>query len=80
MRLQGLRAAPLASFGAVQADVAESGEGFVTITYSQVDVSAEPDSDAGLQAANWATVTALAGPREVEGFPLDGLTDGGARA
>ena len=45
-----------------------------------VDVSAEPDSDAGLQTANWATVTALAGPREVEGFPLDGLTDGGARA
>ena len=79
-QLQGLRAAPLASFGAVQADVAESGEGFVTITYSQVDVSAEPDSDAGLQTANWATVTALAGPREVEGFPLDGLTDGGARA
>jgi 5'-nucleotidase len=74
-RLEGLRSAPLASFGAVQADIAEIGEGYVTITYSQVDVSSEPDSDAALQTASWATVTAVTGPCEAEGFALDGLTD-----
>jgi 5'-nucleotidase len=74
-KLEGIRSAPLASFGAVQADVSEIGEGFVTITYSQIDVSSEPDSDAALQTANWATVTAITGPREVEDFPLQGLTD-----
>ncbi len=72
--LRGLRAAPLATFGAVQADIAEVGEGYVTMTFSEIDVSGEPDTDAGLQAQGWATVTPLAGPCEMSGVVLDGLT------
>jgi 5'-nucleotidase len=64
--LRGIRTAPLASFGAVQADVAEVGEGFVTLTFSEIDASSEPQTDAALQVDGWATVTALTGPREVE--------------
>ena len=76
-RLRGIRSAPLASFGAVQADIAEVGEGFVTMTFSEIDVLAEPESDAALQLSGWATVTALIGPAEVDGYPLDGLVDPG---
>lgn len=73
--LRGLVSAPLASFGAVQADVAEVGTGFVTLTFREIDVSQEPHTDAGLQTGGWATVTPLRGPAEVDGYPLDGLTD-----
>lgn len=72
--LRGVTSAPLATFGAVQADVDEIGKGFVTLTFSDIDVSTEPQSDAGLQEAGWATITALTGPRETE-HPLDGLVD-----
>lgn len=74
-RLRGVTSAPLASFGAVQADVADVGEGFVTLTFSEIDVSVEPHTDAGLQKAGWATVTALTGPREADRPPLHGLVD-----
>lgn len=73
--LRGITSAPLASFGAVQADVAEVGEGFVTLTFRDIDVSTEPHTDAGLQVSGWATVTPITGPREVAEFRLDGLTD-----
>lgn len=73
--LRGLVAAPLATFGAVQADVAETGEGFVTLTFSEIDPGPEPETDAGLQRSGWATVTPLSFPHPVEDFPLDGLTD-----
>ena len=73
--LRGIVAAPLASFGAVQADVAEVGEGFVTLTFSDIDATSEPGTDAGLQVSGWATVTPISGPREVPEFPLDGLAD-----
>lgn len=72
--LKGLRHAPLASFGAVQADIAEVGEGFVTLTFSEIDVSGEPDSDAALQLQGWATVTPLAAPCAT-GSSLEGLLD-----
>jgi 5'-nucleotidase len=72
--LQGLTHAPLASFGAVQADIAEIGEGFVTLTFSDIDYRSEPDSDAALQMSGWATVTALAAPCEARSS-LDGLVD-----
>lgn len=74
-RLQGVTSAPLASFGAVQADVAEIGTGFVTLTFSEIDVTREPDTDAGLQVDGWATVTTLRGPQEDPAVPLDGLVD-----
>jgi len=73
--LRGITEAPLASFGAVQADVAEVGEGFVTLTFSEIDASREPDTDAALQLSGWATITPLTGPCPVPGFDLGGLTD-----
>lgn len=74
-QLAGITPAPLASFGAVQADIAEVGEGYVAMTFSEIDVSREPDSDAGLQARGWATVTALAGPCQLDRPRFDGLVD-----
>jgi 5'-nucleotidase len=74
-RLRGVRSAPLASFGAVQADIAEIGRGFVTLTFSEIDVSVEPHTDAALQEAGWATVTPLTGPREADHPQLEGLVD-----
>lgn len=71
--LCGITGAPLATFGAVQADIAEIGEGFVTLTFSEIDVSREPDTDAGLQTFGWATVTPLSGVCEMQDFSLDGL-------
>ncbi|HET7691085.1 MAG TPA: 5'/3'-nucleotidase SurE [Nocardioidaceae bacterium] len=74
-QLRGLRRAPLATFGAVQADIAEVGEGFVTLTFSEVDVTGEPESDAALQQAGWATITPLSGPAEARECRVDGLVD-----
>ena len=76
--LRGLVRAPLATFGAVQADIGEIGEGFVTMTFSDVDVSTEPGTDAGLQTEGWATVTPLLIPSEATHVSLDGLVDGDA--
>jgi 5'-nucleotidase len=73
--LRGLRAAPLASFGAVQADIAEIGEGFLTVTYSEVDATREPHTDAGLGSIGWATVTALQWPCESRHPSFDDLVD-----
>ncbi|HEX2176659.1 MAG TPA: 5'/3'-nucleotidase SurE [Nocardioidaceae bacterium] len=74
---KGLRAARLAAFGAVQADVGEAGEGYVTMTFSEVDEEAEPGTDAYLLAEGWATVTSLAAPCEAEAVDLSGLAEPG---
>jgi 5'-nucleotidase len=57
--LRGLRVAPLASFGAVQTQVTERGQGYVGLRFEAVDPAAEPDSDACLLAAGYATFTTL---------------------
>lgn len=62
--LRGLRPARLAAFGAVQASVAEVGEGFVTLTIAAVDAVHEPGTDAALLLDGWATATVLVGPCE----------------
>jgi 5'-nucleotidase len=62
--LRGLRSARLAPFGAVQAIVNEAGEGFVSMTFSDVDQPAEPDTDTALLGLGWATATALRAPCE----------------
>lgn len=74
---RGLRAARLASFGAVQAEVRESGEDYVTMTFSEVDEELEPGTDAYLLAHGWATVTSLAAPCEADGLDLSALDDSG---
>jgi 5'-nucleotidase len=72
-QVQGLRTARLAAFGAVQADVGEAGEGYVTMTFSEVDEDPEPGTDAYLLGRGWATVTSLAAPCEADGIDLSGL-------
>lgn len=74
-QLRGIRRAPLASFGAVQADIAEVGEGFVTLTFSEIDTRGEPESDAALQLEGWATVTPLSAPNEVVYCSVAGLAE-----
>jgi 5'-nucleotidase len=73
--LRGITRAPLATFGAVQADIAEVGEGFVTLTFSDIEARREPASDAALQLEGWATITPLSGPRERTDYSLDGLAE-----
>jgi 5'-nucleotidase len=61
-RLRGVRKAPLARFGAVQATVETDDTGQHTVRYAEIDPTQEQDSDAGLLAAGWATLTLLQAP------------------
>jgi 5'-nucleotidase len=71
--LRGLRPADLAAYGAVQASVAEVGEGFVQLTIAEVDASPEPGTDVALLLEGWATATALGAPCRATGHELLGL-------
>jgi len=68
--VRGLRAARLATIGAVQAQIGEPGHGFIPVRYVRADHEPEPDSDVALLRQGWATVTALDGPRESAAFGL----------
>ncbi len=61
-QLLGVRKAPLASFGSVQARVHEVDKGNLMVTYSALDPGVDASSDAGLLAAGWATLTLLEAP------------------
>src|SRR3990170_16763 len=74
---RGLRTARLAAFGAVQAEVRETGEDYGTMTFSEVEEELEPGTDAYLLAHDWATVTSLAAPCEANGVDLSTLADAG---
>jgi 5'-nucleotidase len=78
--VRGLRRAPLAGFGAVQTHIGERGSGYFTVQVSDVDVSAEPDSDAALLAGGWATLTALHPVCAAGGVDLELLLGAGALA
>jgi 5'/3'-nucleotidase len=71
--LRGVRRAPLARFGAVQTHVTEPAEGYVEVSFSDVDPHAEPGSDAALLADGWATVTPLSPVCEAESVDVDPL-------
>ena len=71
--IRGLRQAPLAPFGTVQAQVAESGEGFVKLAYTEPVQAAPPGSDAALLALGYATLTALQPTAELHVAQLDEL-------
>ncbi|WP_454049905.1 5'/3'-nucleotidase SurE [Cellulomonas sp. Marseille-Q8402] len=60
--VRGLRRAPLAAFGAVQARVHEVEHGNLMLTYSELAASQETETDAGLLLRGWATVTQLHAP------------------
>lgn len=61
-QVRGVRRAPLARFGAVQARVDQLQAGGWQVTYSEIDPTADADSDAGLLAAGWVTMTLLQAP------------------
>jgi 5'-nucleotidase len=73
--LQGLRQAPLASFGAVHARVAEpeDGDTALVLRYEGTERATEPDSDAGLLERGWATATLLLAPYADESLEVPGL-------
>lgn len=75
-QLRGIRKAPLASFGAVQARVKHVEGGAHEVTYSEIDPTADADSDAGLLAAGWATLTLLQAPCWHAGADLPEHLDG----
>lgn len=60
--VRGIRQAPLAAFGAVQARVEENGAGELQVTYAEIDPMTDAESDAGLLASGWATMTLLQAP------------------
>lgn len=80
--LRGIRKAPLATFGAVQARLDEVGGGEHTVVYTEIDPTQDAASDAGLLSAGWATLTLLRAPcyDDTADLPehLDGPPAGGA--
>jgi 5'-nucleotidase len=74
----GLRSARLAPFGTVQTQVADSGEGFVKIAYTEPTEQAPPDSDAALLREGFATITELQPTSEVAAAPNRELASSGA--
>lgn len=61
-RLRGLRNAPLATFGLVQARVHQNEERDLMLQYSGTERESEPESDTGLLTRGWATATLLRAP------------------
>lgn len=71
--LKGVASAPLARFGAVQAEIGDRGEDFVTVRFDEIHAEDDDDSDAGAIARKWATVTALRAPCTVGDVDLSAL-------
>ena len=59
LEVRGVRRAPLASFGAVHTHITEAGEGYIDLTFSEIDPTGEPGSDATLLAEGFVTLTPL---------------------
>ncbi|HLR97766.1 MAG TPA: 5'/3'-nucleotidase SurE [Jiangellaceae bacterium] len=64
-KLRGLRSARLAQFGAVQFEVTESADDYMTLTFSDPMAEYEPGTDAALLDEGWATATVLRSPCQV---------------
>jgi 5'-nucleotidase len=74
-KIQGVRRASLATFGAVQTNIAESGSGFVRVTVADTGAQLEPGTDAALLAEGYACVTPLQFVCEARGAVFPGLED-----
>ncbi|GLY29971.1 5'/3'-nucleotidase SurE [Kineosporia sp. NBRC 101731] len=72
-QLRGLRPAGLAAFGAVQAEIGERGEGFVTATFQEIADEPAPGTDVALLQEGWATATALRPPIASDAVDLSGI-------
>ncbi|MGF0311398.1 5'/3'-nucleotidase SurE [Rhodococcus sp. IEGM1428] len=70
----GIVPASLARYGAVQAEIGDRGEDFVTVRFDAIQAE-DDDSDASLLARNWATVTALRPPSEVDRVDLSTMCE-----
>lgn len=73
--LRGIRRAPLSRFGAVQTNVAESGQGYVTVEVTDLDEPLEPGTDAALLREGFATVSLLRPLCELHDPALAALVD-----
>ncbi|MBT0769593.1 5'/3'-nucleotidase SurE [Kineosporia sp. J2-2] len=74
--LRGLKPATPASFGAVQAEIGEAGEGFVTATFHEIGDRPDPGTDVALLQEGWATATALRPPIVADAVDLAGISSG----
>lgn len=59
--LLGIAPAALSNRGAVQAEIGETSDQFVTVQFSELNGGDEDGTDAGLVAHGWATATVLRG-------------------
>ena len=73
--LAGFRPAALASFGAVQFNVSERGEGYVRMSLSEINAEFEPGTDAALLSQGFATYTPLSAVCVAVGVQPPDLTD-----
>lgn len=71
--LRGIKRSALASFGAVQAQIGGRGQGYVTMTFTDVEAEPEPGTDVALLGEGWATATALQIPHESHLVDLSSL-------
>jgi 5'-nucleotidase len=76
-RLRGLTRGGLANFGAVQANIGERGQGYVTMTFEVIDKEPAPDTDVALLRQGFASATVLQAP--CESFEVDVSTLGTGR-
>jgi 5'-nucleotidase len=73
--LAGFCPARLASFGAVQFNVSERGEGYVKMSLSEIDAEYEEGTDAAMLADGWATYTLLSAVCEAAEVEPPDLSD-----
>jgi 5'-nucleotidase len=73
---KGLRVGRLAKQGAVQAMVAEFGEGHVTVTFKRDPPTHAPDTDAALMREGYASVTAVRSPSEATDVDVSAIATG----
>lgn len=57
--VRGLRTAPLARVGAVQTNVTDVREGYIQLTFDELETRPEVGTDAALLAEGWAVVSAI---------------------
>lgn len=73
--LKGLERARLASFGAVQTTITETGKGWVKLAHEDVDADHEPGTDAALIAMGYACYTPLVSVCEADGVDTSSISD-----
>lgn len=61
-QVRGVRRAPLARFGAVQARVDALEAGGLQVRFMEIDPTTDAESDAGMLAAGWVTMSMLQAP------------------